>query len=283
MVRVRQGLWRESIAKWWSADPLSLGAALAFYTIFSLAPLLILIMSAAGSFLSPQVIEGRFVSQIQEYVGSDSAEFITSLIFQVQQPQVGIIANVISVLVLIFAATGVFSHLQLSLNKLWNVEAKKKISFITFLEEKVSALLMIIAFSFIFLASFALNALSRVSSSLLNRYVPDLDKILIYGHFIISFLIVVGMFMLIYKYLPNAPIPWRIAFEGSLITGILFIAGTTLINVYLEFVPIVSSYGAVGSLMLILLWVYYSSQVFFLGAAFTYVLDKRINKKSVLV
>ncbi len=278
-----KNIFIEAIAKWWSADPFSLGAALAFYTIFSLVPLLIIVITITGSLVSPEIIEGRILTELARYLGPATANFISTLIVQAEQIEANVIANIIAIVTLILGSIGVFSQLQLSLNKLWNVPTNVGKGFLSFLERKVSALLMIVGFGFLFMASFGLSAGITAFRTVLNARLENLDKILIYSNYTISFLIVVGMFMFIYKYLPNTNISWKVAFEGSLVTGVLFILGSALIGLYLEYVPIASSYGAAGSVIVILLWVYYSSLVFFLGAAVTYVMNKRIIKKNVIL
>jgi membrane protein len=274
---------KESIIKWWMSDPFSLGAALAFYTIFALTPLLILIISFTGIAFGPSAVEGTLVKQIQGEVGSRAAEFISALIVQTQHLNIGTTANVIGLLALIIGAIGLFSQLQLSLNKIWNVPPKKTISVFSFIEQKVSAFVMVIILGFLFVVSFILNAFSNIFTSILDNRIPHIRFILGNANFLFSFLLVVGMFLFIYKYLPNVHISWEGAFLGSLTTGVLFIIGKIIIALYLTIAPVNSSYGAAGALIIILLWVYYSSQIFFLGAACTYVIEKRINAKNVLL
>ncbi len=274
---------KESIMRWWSSDPFSMGAALAYYTIFSLIPFLLLTVNIIGVFLGPEVLQSKLVPQVQEFTGPQIAQFIALTLVDVQELRFGIVANTLTVLLLVIGSFSVFSQLQFSLNKIWNVPKRRKFRLMRFLEEKISAFFMIIVFGFLFGISFFINALMQFFSTLLNIYSPHFEQIVVTTNLVFSFMLVVLMFTFIYKLLPDSDISWEVAFEGSVITGILYTVGRAAIDVYLHLSPVMTSYSATNAFIIVLLWVYYSAQVFFLGAAYTYVLDKKIKARMIPV
>ncbi|HEV3224530.1 MAG TPA: YihY/virulence factor BrkB family protein [Puia sp.] len=247
-----------------------LSAALSYYTVFSIVPLLIVIISLAGIFFGHMAVEGKIYHEISGLVGSDTALQIQNIIRKTEESNHGKMGGLIGSVILIIGASGVFSEIQSSIYYLWSVPApKKKVLLIAILRKLISFSLLI-AISFVFMVSLIANALLDVLSdrlklffngSMLNLfYIINLSLIL---------LVISSMFMLIFKILPNTNISWKHAFAGALVTSILFLAGKFGIGYYLGHSEIGATYGATASIIILMLWIYYSSIILYFGACYT--------------
>lgn len=257
----------------WSADKASrLAAALAYYTIFSLAPLLIIVIAVAGFVFGEQAARGEVVNQIEGLVGSQGAEAVQTMIENAgASKSTGIVATIIGLATLIFGATGVFAQLQDALNTVWGVEAKSGGGIMGTIKNRLLSFTMVLGIGFLLLVSLAVSAALSGLSNYLNSVMPGSDLIWQILNFVISFSVVTLLFALIFKVLPDVEIDWSDVWMGAIITALLFTIGKFLIGLYLGRSSVSSTYGAAGSLVVLLLWIYYSAQILLLGAEFTQV------------
>ena len=268
----------------WKEDKASrLSAALAYYTIFSLAPLLIIVIAVTGLFWQQQAVREQLMSQIQSLVGGEGARFVSDLLSSASNPSKGITAAIIGIITLVFGALGVFNELHNSLNIIWNVpeeetkgflESVKKIIFDRFL-----SFTMILGIGFLLLVSLVIStALSAVQEAFGNAF-PLSQLIWQIINLVVSIGVITVLFALIYKVLPDAEIAWQDVWMGAVVTAALFSLGKFVIGIYLGNTAVASSFGAAGSLVLLLLWIYYSAQILFFGAEFTQVYANNYGSK----
>ncbi len=270
---------REVFDEWSKDDALSLGAALAYYTIFSMAPLLVLAIAIAGMVFGRAAAQGQVVTQIQDAIGPAGAKTIEDMIARASHPASGVTATVVSLATMFFGASGVFGQLQSSLNKIWNVDRKRRGGLAGQLRKRASAFAMILLSGFLlFLSLAASTALSVVHGFIEDRF-PVLGTALPLANFALSFAVITVLFAMILKMLPEVKIEWRDVWLGAIVTSLLFSIGKALIGVYLGRAGVTSVYGAAGSLVLVLLWIYYSAQLLFLGAEFTEVYSRRFGSR----
>ncbi len=270
----------------WSRDKaLNLGAALSYYTVFSLPPLLAIIIAIAGLVLGHERVQGEIVSQIQGLVGPQSVGVVNSMIEGAYKHRgASILATIFGVVVLLLSATGAFGQLQYSLNVIFNLEEKPEAGIKSTIISRLISLGLVISVGFLLLVSLtvsaALAAFGKYLTGLMNE--PQIVVILLHAaSFVISFIVITILFALLFKVLPDGHVPWRSIWVGASVTSILFTVGKFLIGLYLGKSTIGSQYGAAVSLALILVWVYYSSQILFLGAEFTKVYTKKKGDKIV--
>jgi len=272
---------REVVQKWSNDNALTLGAALAYYTIFSLAPLLVLAIAVAGLVFGRAAAQGEIVAQMQGVLGPSGAELIESMIERASEPASGVLATVISLVTMFFGASGVFGQLQGSLNRIWGADTRRRRGVKGQLQRRAASFSMILGIGFLLLVSLALSALISGLHRFIDEYLTVPSGLLSLTNLGVSFLIVTALFAMIFKLLPDARIEWRDVWLGAAVTALLFTIGKSLIGLYLGRAGVTSVYGAAGSLVLVLLWVYYSSQLLFLGAEFTEVYSRRFGSRKV--
>ena len=270
---------REVVKEWSDDDALTLGAALSYYTIFSMAPLLVLAIAVAGLAFGRAAAQGEIVAQIQGVLGPSGAELIESMIERASEPASGVLATVISLVTMFFGASGVFGQLQGSLNKIWGADAVRRKGVKGQLQRRAASFSMILGIGFLLLVSLALSALISGLHRGIDEYLTIPSELLSLTNLTVSFVIVTALFAMIFKLLPDARIEWRDVWLGAAVTAVLFTIGKSLIGIYLGRAGVTSVYGAAGSLVLVLLWVYYSSQLLFLGAEFTEVYSRRYGSR----
>tara|TARA_R110002096_G_scaffold6222_8_gene28808 strand:- start:27491 stop:28396 length:906 start_codon:yes stop_codon:yes gene_type:complete len=263
--------------KAWDADnPFRLSAVVAYYAVLSLPGLLVIIINLVGSVWGVEIVQGQLTDEISSALGRDAADSIQSMILETQNKDKSTIATVLGIGTLIFGATGVFYHLQQSLNKIWSITSNNKISFIKIVLDRARSFAFILVVGFLLLVSFLITT----GISALNNYIKSiLPDIIVYIAFTLDILVSVGiitiLFALIFKYLPDAKIRWKTVWIGALITSILFVFGKFLLGFYFGEATPGSTYGAAGTVVLILLWVSYSCLILFFGAEFTLIYSKR--------
>ncbi|PSO88507.1 MAG: ribonuclease BN [Cyanobacteria bacterium QS_3_48_167] len=278
------GLLRETITEWQADKASRLAAALAYYTVFSLAPLLIIAVATAGTIFGQEAAKGEIVEQIEGLVGSDSARVIETAISNANQPDVSNIASIISIIVLLFGASGVFTQLQDSLNTVWNVQPKpgrSMKSIIGLVLKRILSFSLVVGIGFLLVVSLILSAALLALSNYQSSLLPDLNFLWQIFNFVLSFGIVTLLFALMYKFLPDVKIAWSNVWIGAIITSLLFAIGKFLLGFYLGRGSFGSTYGAAASLVVLLAWVYYSAQILFLGAELTLVNARRHGSKIV--
>jgi len=273
-------LIHDSFSVWWKSRPGLRGAALAFYTVFSLAPLFVIIATVFGFSIGRDVIQGQIVSEVSRLIGPYNARFVSLLIDQVSIRQSSLIASGISIALLVFWALTMFVQIQESLDDMWEVQEHERIGFFAFIGRWLSAILMVLGLGFLFVVSFGVSTAINYLAPYIQTYISHSDGVLQFMNFSASFILVSSMCVLIFRYLPSVDVNWRAAFFGGFVTGVLFIVGRFFIELYLYFFDVRTLFGPAAVLVIILLWVYYSSHTFFMGAAFTYTLDKRIHNGS---
>jgi membrane protein len=273
------GFLREVIEEWSKDNALTLGAALAYYTVFSMAPLLVLVIAIAGLAFGRADAQGQIVAQVQGTLGASGAELIESMIERASEPKSGVIATVISLATMLFGASGVFGQLQGSLNQIWGAHTPRRKGVLGQLQRRAMSFSMILVIGFLLFVSLALTALLAGLHDAIDAYLTVPNELLSLANFSLSFAIVTALFAMIFKILPDARIEWRDVWLGAAVTALLFTVGKSLIGIYLGRAGVTSVYGAAGSLVLVLLWVYYSSQLLFLGAEFTEVYSRRYGSR----
>lgn len=268
----------------WTQDNASrLSAALAYYTIFSLAPLLVIVIAIAGLVWDAGAVRAQVLSQVQSLVGVDGAEFVAGLMTSTGSPREGILALVIGILTLLFGALGVFNELHNSLNIIWNVRLEKPRGFLQSLKkvvlDRLLSFTMILGIGFLLLVSLVVTAGLSATQKTLGEAFPIPEFLLQIVNLVISVGVITVLFALIFKFLPDVRIAWRDVWMGAFVTSLLFSLGKTLIGLYLGNSAVGSTFGAAGSLVLLLLWIYYSAQILFFGAEFTQVYANQYGSK----
>jgi membrane protein len=272
----------KEIASEWSKDSVpSLGAALAFYTALSIAPLLVLALSVAALFFGDEAARSQIDEQLSALVGDQGGKAIQEMIANANQPTSGGIATVLSIATLLFGAAGVFGELQTSLNTIWGVEPKAGRGVWGFLRDRFLSLAMVLGIVFLLLVSLLLNAiLAAVSNALYS--VPESAEVV--GHlvdFTVSVIVITLLFAMMFKLLPDVKMAWRDVWLGAFVTSLLFNLGKIAIGLYLGHSTMASSYGVAGSFVVLLVWVYYSAQILFLGAEFNEVYANHYGSRIV--
>jgi membrane protein len=270
-----KGLWKVLMATFsgFSDDNgLKLSASLAYYTIFSIAPLLILILSLAGIFLGPDSASNRLYSQINQYVGADAAKQIQDIIKNLQFSGKSGIALVSGVVTLLIGASSIFLEIQDSLNMIWRVKAKPKKGWIKMLQNRFLSFSLIVSLGFLLLASLLVNIVVNAISNKISHFLPSITERLIeVVNLGISFVIIATLFGIIFKFLPDVKIKFKDVRSGALFTAVLFMLGQFLISLYLKYSAQSSAYGAAGSIIVLLVWIYYTAAILYIGAEFTQV------------
>ncbi|MBC3540985.1 YihY/virulence factor BrkB family protein [Rufibacter sediminis] len=264
------GLVKNSASEFMENNSLRLAAALSYNTIFSLPPLLFIVLRSAGYFFGEDAVSNQLYTQIKGLVGQDAAREIQTMIAKLHMEGPSPIATWIGIGTLFFAGTTIFVTLQESLNQVWNLKTKAKNGIMKLVMDRILSFGMILSISFLLLVSLVVSAIIGVLTDYLQRLLPGIAVVFIYLlDVIVSMGFVSLLFALIFKYLPDAIIRWRDVWVGAVITAFLFLLGKYLIGWYLGRSDFTSSYGAAGSLVILLSWVYYSSLIIFFGAEIT--------------
>ena len=265
-------LLKETGNAWIDDNAPRLGASLAFYTLLSLAPILIVVVAVAALAFGQKAAQGQLIWEIQDLVGTEGARAIQGLIQSASKPATGTTATVLGVLTLVLGASAVVVELRDALNTIWHVPAATFSSLRSFLrlaKERFYLFGLILGVGFLLLVSLALNAAIAALGSLFGSLLPAPESVLHLAVFVISFLVITSLFAALYKFLPDVQLKWSDVIVGACFTSLLFTIGKELIGIYLGKASFGSTYGAAGSLVIVLVWVYYSSQLFFFGAEFT--------------
>ncbi len=249
---------------------MKLGAALSYYTVFSLCPVLIVVMSLAGIVFGRDAVEGNIYHQINGLIGSDAAAQVEQIIANIEKSQMGAGGAIVGGVLLVFGATGVFTEIQDSINYIWSVRAKPKKGWLKYLTNRAISFSLLVATGFILLVALVINALMDLLNDRLVDIFPSFSVYVFYVLNLVLVLLVISlMFTIIFKVLPDAEIAWKDAMVGAVFTSVLFLIGKFLIGFYLGNSNIGVTYGTAASIVLILLWVYYSSIILYFGAEFT--------------
>jgi membrane protein len=267
---------KELAREYWANRPMELAAALSYYTLLSLAPLVLMTVAVAGLIFDRATVEGRIVSEMGLLIGSEGSEVVQTVLRHASDPAKGTLSVVIGTAVLLLGATTVFAQLQSSLNRIWKVEESSRGSagmLWLFVKERLLSLAMVLAVGFLLLVSLVISAAVVAIGEALGG-VSNAGIVLEALNLLVSLIVVTALFATIFKVLPDAPVAWRDVWVGAVTTSVLFTVGKSLIGLYLGRTSIGSPYGAAGSLVVMTVWVYYASMIVFLGAEVTYIRSK---------
>lgn len=272
-------VFKQTVHEWSDDKAPRLGAALAYYTVFSIAPLIVIVIAIAGFWFGRQAAQDQIFNEISSLIGQKGAEAIGSMLQAADKPSHGIIASVLAIVTLLLGATGVFIQLQDALNTIWEVKPKPGRGIRGFIRQRLLSLAMVFGIGFLLLVSLVVSAGLSAAGKWFADVLPGGEEVWQILNFVISFLVIAVLFALMFKYLPDVKIAWRDVWLGGVITAVLFTVGKFALGLYLGRSSVSSAYGAAGSLVVVLLWVYYSAQILFFGAEFTQVYANRFGRK----
>jgi membrane protein len=258
----------KAVYAWLDDRAPTMGAAIAFYMVFSLAPILVIVIAVAGFVFGQEAAEGALFGELAKLVGPDSAGAVQAMLRSASSTRSGVIATVVGIGTLIATSTAVFSELQAALNLIWKVPAAGNLGVAHFLKSRFLSLSVIVIIGFLLLVSLVASTALIAFSDYLDRTLPNFSIILYIIHYAISFGFTTVFFAVIFKILPDYPVEWYDVWLGAALTSLLFTIGKHLISLYIGSSNMASSYGAAGALIIVFVWVYYSAQIFLLGAEF---------------
>ena len=263
-------LFKQAVGAWSEDYAPSMGAALSYYTLFSIAPLLLIVIAVTGWFFGDEAARGELTSGLQGLMGEQGAKAIEGMVANASKPKQGVIATVVGVFVLILGATTVFAELQNSLDRIWRAPAREKVSGLwRILRARLLSIGMILGIAFLLMVSLVLDALLQSIGRMWGT--GAWEAVAQTVNTLVGFGLTTTVFALIYKLIPRAKIEWHDVWVGAAVTAVLFTVGKFLIGFYIGRSAVASSFGAAGSLVVVMIWVYYSAQIFLLGAEFTWV------------
>jgi membrane protein len=270
--RVFLQLFWKAIQSWFADGASRHGAAIAYYTLFALAPVLIVVIAIAGAFFGDEAVRGQIVSQIAALIGHDGAEAVQAILQRASEPREGIGASILGTLALIFATTGAFLEMQAALNKIWHVKTEPGpwFDFKAFLSRRLKSLGVVVSIGFLLMVSLTISAAVSAITTWLGNRAGAWPFVISAVTQVIGIAVATALFAVLYRVLPDVQLQWRHVLVGAVTTALLFSIGQRLIGLYLGRTAIASPFGAAGTIAIILVWVYYSTQIVLLGAAFTY-------------
>ena len=275
-------LLKQAAWDWFDDSAPTLGAAVAYYTVFSLAPLFVIAVFIAGLVFGQEAAQGQIFVQLRALIGETSAAAMEEVVESADsQPKTGVFATIIGFIVLIVGASGVFAQMQGSLNAIWRVEPKPGRGIWGLVQDRILSFGFILIVGFLLLISLILTAAIAFIGTWIGGFLPGIEVLIQILNAILSLAIITLLFAMIFKFLPDVKIAWRDVWIGALITAGLFTAGKEILGLYLGKSGVASSYGAAGSLIILLLWVYYSAQIVFFGAEFTKAFANRFGSRVV--
>ena len=258
-----------ALRAWWDDDAPRLGASLAYYTLFAIAPVLLVATAIAGMVFGAEAVRGEVVGQLDRLVGREGAQAVQSLLEGASQRRAGIIATGVGSIAFVVAASGAFLELQAALNTIWRVKPTPGVNLKAFVIDRLRSFGLVVAVGFLLMVSLAVTAALAALSGWLSGRFPTIPLVLSGVTVLVSLIVTTALFALLYRVLPDVHLRWRDVTTGAFVTAVLFTIGQQLIGLYLGQSSVASSYGATGSVMILLLWVYYSCQILLLGAEFT--------------
>jgi len=269
-------LLKLTFTEWTNDNAFELSAALAFYTIFSIAPVLLIAVGVASFFFTPDAATDQIVGEMEQMIGAQGANAVRQVIESSRGFGKGIWAVSVGIVTLITGATAVFGELQSALNQIWDVKAKPDRGVImSFVVDRLRSFSIAVCVGFLLLVSLVISAVISGLQNYMNNWLPGIPWVWQTANVVSSFLVIAVLFAMIYKFLPDVVISWKDVWIGAAVTAVLFTAGKYLIGIYLGRTATTSAFGAAGSLVVLLFWVYYSALISFLGAEFTQVYARR--------
>jgi membrane protein len=270
-VKLLVQLSRQAVADWQADFAASMGAALSFYTLFSLAPVIVIAIAVAGLVFAQNAVEGQVFAQLQNLLGEKGAAAAQRLVESASTPRASWIATIIGLVTMLIGATTVFAELQSDLDRIWKVTTRTHSGAWQFLRARVLSFGLVLGIGFLMLVSLVITAALTALGQWWASWFGGWALLLQFANFLLSFVLTTGLFAMIYKILPSCTVAWRDVWIGATVTALLFSLGKLAIGVYLGHSNVTAGYGAAGSIAVLLLWVYYAAQIFLLGAEFTHV------------
>jgi membrane protein len=269
---------KDTGTEWYEDDAPRLAASLAYYTLLSTAPLSLLCVSIVGFFFGERAARGQIASQISTVTGPEAAEAIQSVIQNAHQSDSGVLSTIMGIVLLLVGASGVFGELQTALNNMWGVKPNPQRGMIKdFLMARFLSFTMVLGVAFMLLASLVVSALLSAVGRLLAEALPGGETLWQVLNFLISLAVITALFAMIFKFVPDAQVKWRDVWIGAAVTALLFSIGKMLLGLYLGKSTVASAYGAAGSVVAFVVWVYYAAQILFIGAEFTQVYSRAVG------
>lgn len=274
------GLLKRTVEEFMNDKALKLSASLAYYTIFALPPMLIVIITTVGLIYGREAVQGEVFQQLSNFIGSNAALQIEGTIRNISSQQDTRLANIIGIITLIIGATGVFTEIQDSINIIWGLKTKPQRGWLKMIINRLLSFSMVVTIGFLLLVSLVIEGLLVAFSDKLKIYFPDVTVYIFQAiNFLITFTVTTLLFSIIFKVLPDARIKWKDVTIGAMVTALMFMLGKFLIGYYLGQSNLGTAYGAAGSVIILLLWVYYSSIILYFGAEFTQVYAYRYGSR----
>ena len=267
-----EGIVRKTLSDWNDDNAPRLGAALAFYMLLSLAPMVLLTIAGVSVVFGRSASQAEIVSQVQRVMGNDRADAVLSMIQHSQGSSSGGWASVLGIITLLFGASGVFAELRSALNTIWDVNFKGGSALASLVKNRFFSFGMVAMIALLMFILLGISALISALGKFFKEQLPVPEILLSFMNSAVSVVVMAVLFTLVFKYVPDAKTPWKPVWIGGAVTALLFTLGDELIGLYLGKAGIGSTYGAAGSIIVIVVWAYYSAQIFFLGAEFTHVL-----------
>jgi membrane protein len=264
-------LWK-AIKKWFDDSASRHGAAIAYYTLFALAPVLLVVIAIAGLVFGDEAVRGQLVNEIAGLIGRESAQTVQAILQRASEPREGIAASLLGLLGLFLATTGAFLEMQAALNKIWKVKADRTpgFDFRSLLTRRLRSFGVVVAIGFLLMVSLTVSAAVSALTAWLGSSTAVWPRVVSVINQLVSIGVITVMFAILYRVLPDVQLEWRHVWVGAFTTAVLFAIGQRLIGLYLGNTSVASPFGAAGTVAIILVWVYYASQVVLLGAEFTY-------------
>ncbi|MCK6593020.1 MAG: YihY/virulence factor BrkB family protein, partial [Polyangiaceae bacterium] len=276
-LRIAWDLTKATFNDWIDDNVPRLGAALAYYTLFSRAPMLVVAIAIAGFVFGEEAARGEIFVQLQTLIGAEGAKLVESLLQSVSKPSHGLLATVLGVFTFILGATTAFVELQSALNTVWEVQPKPGRGVKGLLRDRILSFGMLLGIGFLLLVSLAVSAALSAFSTFMGNRVPGFYYFAQLMNFVLSIGVQTVLFAMMYKFLPDVKLAWRDVWVGAFSTSVLFTLGKFLLGFYIGSSSVTSGYGAAGSVAVLLLWVYYSTQILLLGAEFTQIYAERFG------
>ncbi|MDB5946282.1 MAG: YihY/virulence factor BrkB family protein [Ramlibacter sp.] len=274
-------MFKKAGAAWLDDFAPSMGAAISYYTVFSLAPLLVIVIAIAGAVFGREAVTGQIVGQLSGLIGKDGATFVQGLVASASDTNKGLVAGLISIVILVIGATSVFAELQSALDRIWHVPVANKPSGLwALLRTRLVSFGLILGVTFLLMVSLSVSAGIAAFGAWAGGLMPGWELLLHVINMAVSVSVATVLFAMIYKLMPSTPIAWRDVWIGAAVTAVLFEVGKLLIGLYLGKSGVTESFAAAGSLVVLLAWVYYAAQIFLLGAEFTKVYADEHGSKS---
>ncbi len=272
---------KKAMSLWWNNDPSSTGAALAFYALFSIPPILIIVVAISAFYVPASLAQGKIIAELQQVFGNEAGKAILYFVRESYESTTSMMAAIVTIITILIGALGVFGQLQLALNRLWGTDITMS-GIQGFIHSQVTAFIMIFLLGILLIFSLVASTIVSFSDQLAREIFSYGVNVVMIADIVLSFILVAFLCMAMYAFLPHARVSRKAIIQGGFITALLFFIGRLIIGIYLSWGISVTAYGAASTLVILMLWVYYSSQVFLFGAALTYIIDRNVKNSEII-